>query len=102
MKDSTLARIAPLLEELRRHPSLREARPTVFYLNDREFLHFHDVRDGVFADVRLARVFLRLPVSTPAEQLELLGRIDECLSSLDAHTVRRRRQGSAVARRKRQ
>ncbi|HET8670626.1 MAG TPA: hypothetical protein VFM05_08385 [Candidatus Saccharimonadales bacterium] len=102
MKHTTLARIAPLLQELRRHHSLREVRPTVFYVNDRDFLHFHDERDGVFADVRLARAFVRLPVSTRAEQLELLGQIDECLSSLDSHMVRRRRRGRDLARGRRQ
>ena len=100
MEDATLGRIAPLLAELRRHPSLREVRPTVFFVNDRDFLHFHDERDGIFADVRLARSFVRLPVSTRAEQLELLGRIDECLSKLDSHIVRRRRRGRAEASRR--
>jgi len=102
MKHTTLARIAPLLEELRRHPSLREVRPTVFYVNDRDFLHFHDEREGVFADVRLARAFVRLPVSTRAEQFELLGRIDECLSSLDSHIVRRRCGDRSLPRGRRQ
>lgn len=101
MKQTTLARIAPLLQELRCHPSLREVRPTVFYVNDRDFLHFHDEPDGVFADVRLARGFVRLPVSTRVEQLELFERIEECLSSLDSHVVRRRRRDRNLSRRER-
>ena len=98
MKHKTLARIAPFLQDLRRHPSLREVRPTVFYVNDLNFLHFHDEQDGVFADVRLARAFVRLPVTTRAEQLELLERIDECLLSLDSNNVRRRRRGCDLPR----
>lgn len=91
MKETTLALLTPLLNELRRHPSLREVRPTVFYVNERDFLHFHDEPDGVFADIRLAKGFRRFPVSTSAEQFELLGQIDECISSLDSRIVRARR-----------
>jgi hypothetical protein len=94
MKRTTLERIAPLLAELRRHPALREVRPAAFHVDGRDFLHFHDERDGIVADVRLARGFLRLPVGSRAEQAELLGRIDECLAALDAHVQRggRRRE----------
>jgi hypothetical protein len=102
MKHATLARLAPLLQELRSHPSLREVRPTVFFVNDRNFLHFHDEPDGVFADIRLKKAFVRLPVSTRADQLELIGRIDECLSSLDSQIVRRRRRSCEPARGRRQ
>lgn len=50
---ATLARISPLLGELRSRPVLRERRPGVFYLKSRSFLHFHDDPGGIFADVRL-------------------------------------------------
>jgi hypothetical protein len=93
MKHMTLDRIAPLLEALRAHPALREVRPTVFQLNDRDFLHFHDEPEGIFADVRLTKGSVRLPVSSPSEQLELLERIDHNLSSLDVHVRDRQRGG---------
>jgi hypothetical protein len=93
MNLTTLDRIAPLLEVLRTHPALRELRPTVFQLNDRDFLHFHDEPEGIFADVRLKSGFVRLPVSSHSEQLELLERIDHSLSSLDAHVRDRERRG---------
>ena len=94
----TLARIASLLDELRARPALREARPGVFTLKSRAFLHFHDDPNGVFADVRLADDFVRLPVTTRSEQADLLERIDECLSSVesrarDRHGWRARRKG---------
>ena len=90
----TLARIAPLLEELRARPALREMRPGVFYLKSRAFLHFHDDPSGIFADVRLAGEFVRLPVTSRSEQSDLLERIDDCLSSVDSReTDRRRRAG---------
>ena len=49
----TLARIAPLLEQLRGRPVLRERRAGVFELKSRAFLHFHDDPSGILADVRL-------------------------------------------------
>jgi hypothetical protein len=99
MKRTTLDRIAPLLDILRAHPALREPRPTVFQLNDRDFLHFHDEPEGIFADVRLTNGFVRLPVSSHSEQLELLERIDRSLSSLDAHVRDRQRRGCHGRRR---
>ena len=98
----TLAHISPLLEELRARSVLREKRPGVFYLKSRAFLHFHDDPSGVFADVRLAEEFVRMPVTSRAEQSDLLDRIDECLSSVESRAVdgrrkRRRRHSSTGA-----
>jgi hypothetical protein len=91
---ATLARIAPLLEELRARPVLREKRPGVFYLKSRAFMHFHDDPSGVFADVRLAEEFVRLPVTSSSQQSDLLERIDSCLSAIESRSVdKRRRQG---------
>ena len=88
---AALARIAPLLEELRARPVLRESRPGVFELKSRAFLHFHDDPSGVFADVRLGEDFVRLPVTSPSEQSDLLERIDECLSGIESRATDRRR-----------
>jgi hypothetical protein len=93
---STLARIAPLLEELRTHSVLREMRPGIFYLKSRAFLHFHDDPAGVFADIRLADEFVRLEVTTRAQQSDLLDRIDDCISTIESRSEssdrKRRRQ----------
>jgi hypothetical protein len=88
---ATLARIAHLLEALRGRTVLRERRPGVFYLGSRAFLHFHDDPSGVFADVRLADEFVRLPVTRREEQLELLDRIDECLAVAECREAGKRR-----------
>jgi hypothetical protein len=90
---ATLARISRLLEDLRARPALQEMRPGVFTLGGRPFLHFHDDPTGVFADVRLAREFLRMAVTTPPEQADLLDRIDECLAAVEAHADDERRRG---------
>lgn len=94
---ATLSRISPLLAELRARPELREARPGVFELKSRAFLHFHDDPSGVFADVRLAGDFVRLPVTSSSEQADLLERIDDCVSALESRATDRRR-GRRAAR----
>jgi len=95
----TLARISPLLQELRARPVLRETRPGVFELNSRAFLHFHDDPSGIFADVRLADDFVRLPVTSLSEQSDLLERIDDCLSTIEPRATDRRRRAQRGGRR---
>jgi hypothetical protein len=87
---ATLDRISALLEDLRARPALRETRPGCFSLASRAFLHFHDDPSGVFADVRLADDFVRMPVTTRSEQADLLERIDACLSSVETRGRDRR------------
>jgi hypothetical protein len=94
---STLARIPKLLDELRTFNALREKRPGVFYLESRAFLHFHDDPDGVFADVRLADEFVRMRASTRPEQADLLGRIGDCLETVE---TRSRDRGRSRERRR--
>ena len=89
---ATLARITPLLEELRSRPALREMRPGVFSLKSRAFLHFHDDPSGVFADVRLAGDFVRLAVTSRSQQADLLEQIDDCLSSIESRSSGRSRR----------
>ena len=89
----TLARIAPLLEELRARPMLRETRPGVFALKSRAFLHFHDDPAGIFADVRLAGELVRMPVMLRSDQAELLERVDDCLSAIELRATGRQRWG---------
>jgi hypothetical protein len=88
---ATLARIAPLLEALRARPALREPRPGVFYLRSRAFLHFHDDPGGVFADVRLALDFVRLPATSRSEQADLLEQIDDAVAAIASRATDRRR-----------
>jgi len=98
----TLARIAPLLDALREREALREKRPGVFYLKSRAFLHFHDDPSGVFADVRFADEFVRMRVSTPSEQSDLLERIDDCLGAVESRGVGRGRGRAGRGRRARE
>src|SRR5262245_16068723 len=88
-----LARISPLLEELRARPVLRERRPGVFEPKARPFLHFHDDPSGIFADVRLGADFVRMPVTSSSQQSDLLERIDDRLSAVASRAADRRRRG---------
>ena len=88
---ATFARIAPLLEALRARNVLREPREGVFYLKSRAFLHFHDDPCGVFADLRLAEGFVRLPVTSMSQQSDLLERIDRCVSIVESRDTNKRR-----------
>ncbi len=89
---ATLGRISPLLEELRARSVLRERRPGVFYLKSRAYLHFHDDPSGIFADVRLADEFVRLPVTSSSQQSDLLEQIDNCVSSIESRATGKRRE----------
>lgn len=87
MKDSTLDALTPLVDVLRDYEVLDELQPMVFHLHGRDFIHFHERPDGLFADVLLSRGRVRMPVSTESEQAELLERIEQKLSTLNSHAV---------------
>ncbi len=73
----------PLLAELRSFPALVERKRGVFYRGSRAFLHFHEDRTGMYADVRLERDddFTRLRVSTRAERTRLLRAVRASLTT---------------------
>jgi hypothetical protein len=67
--------IAVLLSEVGSRAELTEKKPGIFYCKSKAFLHFHEDPAGLFADLKTARGFERLPVNTPEEHEELLARI---------------------------
>ena len=89
MKSTTLDCIAPLLAVLRGYSALCEVRPTVFHLDGKDFIHFHEGAEEIYADVRLSKGQVRMPVSTQAQQSELLERIEDTLSALESHSNHR-------------
>jgi hypothetical protein len=97
----TLARIAPLLAELRARHVLRERRPGVFELGSRAFLHFHDDPSGIFADVRLGDEFVRMPVTSPSQQSDLLAQIDGRVSTIESRATDKHRRRTRDGRRDR-
>jgi hypothetical protein len=74
-----LDRLGGLLASLRTRPLLREKRPGIFYVGGRAFLHFHEDRGGLFADLRQRGEWCRLPVNGPADCRLLLDLVDRTL-----------------------
>ena len=64
-----------LLMNLRARTDLVERRPGIFYIKGRAFLHFHEDRTGLFADLRDGREWRRLPVNDPGERANLLSAV---------------------------
>ena len=68
--------LCDLLESLRTRTPLVEKRPGTFYVKGKAFLHFHEDRAGLFADLRDGDDWLRLPVNSPDERAKLLALVD--------------------------
>jgi hypothetical protein len=79
---TALDQLDRLLSQLRSQEGLKERKRAVFYRGSSAFLHFHEDPAGLFADVRTASDWERLPVNTRAQQRELLARVKAALESL--------------------
>ena len=77
MKHATAAaldRLEPLLAELRELPGLREKFRGVLYRMSAAYLHFHEDKAGLFADIRRADgEFDRHRVETEDERTAFIG-----------------------------
>lgn len=71
-----LVALSDLLESLRTRAALVEKRPGIFYLKGKAFLHFHEDRAGLFADLRQGGDWQRLPVNSYDERAEVLALVD--------------------------
>jgi hypothetical protein len=63
--------LADLIATVRAH-GVKETRPGVFYRKGRAWLHFHEDRQGLFADVRAGDEWQRFRVSEPEERVALV------------------------------
>jgi hypothetical protein len=79
-----LDRLGELIGQLRVRSALREKRPGIFYLKGRAFLHFHEDRDGLFADLRQGGDWQRLPVNDRESCTRLLEGVDRALAQVAA------------------
>jgi hypothetical protein len=68
--------LSDLLESLRTRAVLVEKRRGIFYLKGKAFLHFHEDRAGLFADLRQDGDWQRLPVNSSDERAEVLALVD--------------------------
>ena len=58
---------------------LKEPRPGIFYRKGKAWLHFHEDKAGLFADLRSGAEWERFRVSDPGEREALLAAIDRAL-----------------------
>ena len=84
MKESTSKTLLPLLSFLRSYEVLEETTEHKFLLRDKDFIHFHDDPDGLWADAKLTKGRVRMSVATRAEQGELMDKLTEKLDSLSS------------------
>jgi hypothetical protein len=66
-----------LIDALRATDGLVARGPTqsTFYIGTKAFLHFHDGPAGLEADVKWAGEFIREPVETQAQRVDLIKRV---------------------------
>jgi hypothetical protein len=77
---SALETLADLLASLRTRTALVEKRPGIFYRKGKAFLHFHEDRAGLFADLRDGSDWQRLPVNSCEERAKLLALVDRSIA----------------------
>ncbi len=72
--ETALARLLPLLRQLREIRGLREMKPGIFYLKGSAFIHFHDEAGALVADLKKASGsgFDRYPVDAAPGQRKLV------------------------------
>lgn len=75
--------LGDLLVNLRARTGLVEKRPGIFYVKGRAFLHFHEDRAGLFADLRQGGDWRRFPVNSSDERAVLLEIIDRSAQARD-------------------
>jgi hypothetical protein len=86
-----LGELRELLQKLRDRPGLIERKPGIFYLHGRAFLHFHEDRAGLFADLRQGGDWLRLAVKGLDDQERLLAALDRTLDGKQTARAARER-----------
>jgi hypothetical protein len=77
--ETALDQLDRLLSQLRSQEGLTERKRGVFYRGSSAFLHFHEDPAGLFADVRTASDWERLPVNAGAQQRELVATVKAVL-----------------------
>ena len=75
MRQEKIEALSILLNFLRSYEILSEVKPTNFYSNGKEFIHFEEEPDGLWADIFLSKGRLRMPVNTASEQADVIGTI---------------------------
>jgi hypothetical protein len=78
--ETDLLMVDRLLDDLRKIEGMTEKKTGIFYRKSRSFLHFHEDKGKLFADVRQGDDFDRLPASTRTDQKKLLIAVKQVLA----------------------
>lgn len=70
-----LTHIAPLLAKLRAFAALKEKTPGTFYRKSRGFLHFHEHKGALFADIRDGEDWRRCTLTGERDESALLAAV---------------------------
>jgi hypothetical protein len=76
---AALAALDELIIAIRGRGGLKEPRPGIFYRKGKAWLHFHEDKAGLFADLRTGTAWQRFRVSDAEEGAKLLATIDRSL-----------------------
>jgi hypothetical protein len=76
---AALDELSELIAAVRTRAGLREPRPGIFYRKGKAWLHFHEDKTGLFADLRAGAAWERFRVSEPGERQGLLAALDQRL-----------------------
>jgi hypothetical protein len=79
--DAALDQLADVLEGLRKQSALTERKRGVFYRRSSAFIHFHEDPTGLFADVKAAAGWERLPVTTGPDRKAFIARVKHLLAN---------------------
>jgi hypothetical protein len=76
---AALAALDDLIIAIRGRGGLKERRPGIFYRQGKAWLHFHEDKAGLFADLRTGTAWKRFRVSDTEGRAKLLAVIDRGL-----------------------
>lgn len=80
---SALNKLEPLLKRLRNFTKLREKSRGIFYYKSKAFLHFHEDRQGLFADVSISSTWTRFSVNSINDHQQLIDVVKSEIGSAD-------------------
>jgi hypothetical protein len=76
---TALEALGDVIAAVRARAGVREARSGIFYRKGKAWLHFHEDKTGLFADLRAGADWERFRVSNTDERAVLLVAIDRAL-----------------------
>jgi hypothetical protein len=80
--EEALDRLADLLVQIRHYSALKEKKRGIFYWKSKAFLHFHEERELLYADLQTGLGWERFSVNTRSDWENLLTQLEAVLGKL--------------------